>query len=128
MGNCSMKYKPRNDNVFLLVEKREQIVNGIVHPAGARPYGKDLIVAQVVAVGPGTKDWGVDAHVGERVLIRDTAGELVVVGDDIAPECAPDYEAGTEFRVVRNEEIVAVLADEPWPAPALQCKEKKDGS
>lgn len=102
-----MKFKPRNDNVILLVDRREHVVHGVVHPAGARPWGKDLIRAIVVAVGPGTRDWGVDVEAGEHVLIKDTAGELVVVGQDIAPEMAPEYDAGTEFRVVRNEEIYA---------------------
>jgi co-chaperonin GroES (HSP10) len=123
-GSYSMKYKPRNDNVIVLVDRRERIVNGIVQPAGARTYGKDLIVGIVVAAGPGTKDWGVDVHVGETVLIKDDAGELVVVGQDISPECAPDYEAGTEFRVVRNEEIVAVLPELTWPVPGLHCPEE----
>lgn len=104
-----MRFRPTADNVILLVEKGEQMRNGIVIPGNVSLYGRGLISALVVSIGPGVKQWAVDVSPGERVIVSDTAGELVVVGQDIAADMAPDYEAGTEFRVVRNEEILGVV-------------------
>jgi hypothetical protein len=51
----------------------------------------------------------VQVSVGERVLFPYDAGEVVVIGSDVPCSLASGLEPGVEVRVLRNNEIAAVL-------------------
>lgn len=119
-----MMYEPFRDNIFLLLEKMERMTaSGVIIPdtVNGTEYGAKKLVARVMKAGAGGMGYNgdsgefqffsVDVTQGDRVLIEWDAGEKVIVGDDIRCASAPELEAGTEIRVVRNEEILAVLAD-----------------
>lgn len=117
-----MIYEPFRDNIFLLLEKTERVTgSGILLPDtyNGTEYGAKLIAARVMKAGAGGMGYDqssdefmffqVDVTQGDRVLIKWDAGEQVIVGEDIRCEFAPELEAGTEVRIVRNEEIEAIL-------------------
>jgi co-chaperonin GroES (HSP10) len=88
---------------------------GIVLPDTIRgsQYGDKLVIGYVLKVGPGGWADGVyypvDVEPGDRVLVEYDCGQDVVVGEHIAPESATGFEPGTELRVVRASEILAIL-------------------
>lgn len=111
-----MLFKAYKDNVFILPEKHERKYGSLFIPdtADGSGHGKRMLVGRVIDAGPGGMGedgswWDVDVEVGERVLVDREAGELVIIGSDIPAKLAPELEPGTELRVVRNNEIAAVI-------------------
>lgn len=105
-----MRFEPFEDNVFVVLDKGETtLASGIVLPNALLTYGGKLLSGTVIKAGPGTEQYPVDVSVGDKVVFSWDRGEVVVVGDDIAPDSAPDFEAGTEFRVLRSCEIEMVV-------------------
>jgi co-chaperonin GroES (HSP10) len=120
--------RPLSDNVVLVDRETARVTpGGIVIPDTAEsPWGKNLIECEVLSVGPGgygyaqqfdempgkrkLKFYSCDGvNVGDRVLVNKFAGETLVVGDDVAPKYAEEFEAGQELRIVRSSEIVGVI-------------------
>lgn len=112
-----MKYEPFKDNVFLKIEEHNRETSGgIILPdtTDNSEYGDKIKSATVLKAGPGGFDdqgryWCVDVTQGDRVLVACDAGQDVVVGEHIKTDSAPEFTPGTELRVIRNEEIIAIL-------------------
>lgn len=112
-----MRFKAYKDNVFILPEMAaRETASGIALPDSAinSQYGNKILCGRVIDAGPGGTDesgqhWPVQVTVGERVLFPYDAGEVVVIGEDIPQSLASSLEPGTEVRVLRNNEIAAVL-------------------
>lgn len=133
--------RPLADNVVVKPELNNRVTaSGIVLPdlgtgrfrgEHNSEFGESVIPARVIAVGgggfgyngPADKDYhekrfmffeGADVTEGERVLIRSSSGERVIEGDNVSLGVTGE-EPGTELRVLRAEEILAVLEEtEPF--------------
>lgn len=113
-------FKAYKDNVVLVPEKHARQTEGglyIPDTAQGTEYGRRIIACRVIDAGEGGVGedgvfYPVEVEVGERVLVEHDAGELIIIGEDIPAKLAPGFEPGTELRVVRHEEIVAVIEDE----------------
>ena len=91
-----MKLKPMADNILLKQqEAAETTVSGIIL---ATTNKEKPAIYEVVAVGPGTKDVTMTVNVGDKVIV----GKFV--GTDVTLE-------KTEYKFVKLEEILAVVAD-----------------
>lgn len=108
-----LRFRPIHDNVVILLhEKNRQTKGGIFIPDTAK--GQDLMRATVVRCGPGTESWPVTVKPGDVVLVGEKhrpgreVGEPVVGGDDAESQVI-GLKPGEEMRVVRENEIVAVL-------------------
>lgn len=111
-----MRFEAYKDNVFVLVERGGRVsAGGIVLPdtTASSEFGPKVLSGYVVKAGPGGYSDGtfyeVDVEVGDRVLLKWDAGERVVVGEDIEHESAPDFQPGTELRILRSSEILGVV-------------------
>ena len=76
-----MKLKPLSDRVVLkMTEAEETTASGIILAAASKEKPQ---VAEVVAVGPGTKDVTMELSVGDKVVISKYAGtEIKLDGDE----------------------------------------------
>ncbi|NTZ06431.1 co-chaperone GroES [Burkholderia metallica] len=94
-----MSLRPLHDRVIVKrLDQETTTASGIVIPDSAAEKPDQ---GEVIAVGPGRKDTDgqrivLDLQVGERVLFGKYAGQAVKVD-------------GTEFLVLREEDIVAVV-------------------
>ncbi len=89
-----MTLKPLGDRVVICaVEVEETTKTGIILPGAAKEKPQ---VAEVVAVGPGTKDVEMSVKVGDRVIVSKYAGTEI--------KCD-----GREYNIVRNEDILAIV-------------------
>jgi co-chaperonin GroES (HSP10) len=119
-----VNFKPHKDNVVIKLESRERKTDGgiFLPDTDNSEYGDNLLVGRVVAAGPGgwgytnanrdlvkAKYYPVQVTEGERVLLPFDAGQDVVIGEDIPCALAPEMEAGDELRVVRHNELLAVV-------------------
>jgi len=91
-----MTLKPMADNVLLKAhEEKETAVAGILIASANK---EKPAIFEVVAVGPGTKDITMTVNPGDKVIV----GKFV--GTDVTLE-------KTEYKFVKLEEILAVVAD-----------------
>lgn len=117
-----MKYEPFRDNVFLLIEKAERKTEGGLYlpdTYNGTEYGAKMLAARVMKAGSGGfgydqatdafQFFAVDVAQGDRVLIPWDAGQNCIIGEHIKCSSAPELEPGTEVRIVRNNEITAIL-------------------
>ncbi len=76
-----MNIKPLGDRVVIkMVETEETTKSGIILTASAKEKPQ---VAEVVAVGPGTKEVTMELSVGDRVIISKYAGtEIKLDGEE----------------------------------------------
>lgn len=76
-----MNIKPLGDRVVIkMVETEETTKSGIILTAAAKEKPQ---VAEVVAVGPGTKDVQMELSVGDRVIMSKYAGtEIKLDGEE----------------------------------------------
>ena len=90
-----MTLKPMADNVMLKAHEEQAAVAGILIAASNK---EKPAIYEVVAVGPGTKDVEMTVSAGDKVIV----GKFV--GTDVTLE-------KTEYKFVKLEEILAVVAD-----------------
>ena len=89
-----MKLNPLGDRVVLKqLEAEETTKSGIVLPGQSQERPQE---AEVVAVGPGTKDVEMEVKVGEKVIYSKYAGTEVKLD-------------GEEFIIVKQSDILAIV-------------------
>jgi chaperonin GroES len=89
-----MNIKPLADRVVIkMLEAEETTKSGIVLPGTAKEKPQ---VAEVMAVGPGTKDVEMEVKVGNKVLISKYAGTEVKLD-------------GNEYTIVKQADILAIV-------------------
>ncbi len=90
----SFGIKPLGDKLVIKkCEAEEKTASGIVLPGQAKEKPQ---MAEVVAVGPGTKDEEMQVKVGDKVIYRKYGG------DDIKYD-------GEEYTILSQREILAVV-------------------
>lgn len=90
----SFGIKPLGERLVIKkFEAEEKTASGIVLPGQAKEKPQ---MAEVVAVGPGTKDEPMEVKVGDKVIYRKYGG------DDIKYD-------GEEFTILSQREILAVV-------------------
>ena len=89
-----MNIKPLADRVVIkMVETEETTKSGIILAGSAKEKPQ---VAEVVAVGPGTKDVTMELKVGDKVVFSKYGGTEI------------KYQ-GEEYTIMRQEDILAVI-------------------
>jgi len=89
-----MKLKPLADRVVIkMVEVEETTKSGIILTAAAKEKPQ---VAEVIAVGPGTKDVEMQVKVGDKVITSKYSGTEVKLDNE-------------EYIVVKQSDILAVV-------------------
>ena len=89
-----MNIKPLGERVVIkMVEMEETTKSGIILTAAAKEKPQ---VAEVVAVGPGTKDVAMELSVGDKVVISKYAGTEVKLD-------------GETVIIVRQTDILAIV-------------------
>lgn len=90
-----MQIKPLGSRVVIKkFEAEEKTKSGIVLPGQAQEKPQ---MAEVIAVGPGTKDITMELKVGDNVLISKYSGTEVKLD-------------GQEYTILKQEDILAVIA------------------
>jgi len=90
-----MQIKPLGQRVVIKkFEAEEKTKSGIVLPGQAQEKPQ---MAEVIAVGPGTKDVTMELKVGDNVLISKYSGTEVKLD-------------GQEYTILKQEDILAVIA------------------
>lgn len=90
-----MQIKPLGSRVVIKkFEAEEKTKSGIVLPGQAQEKPQ---MAEVVAVGPGTKDITMELKAGDQVLISKYSGTEVKID-------------GQEYTILKQEDILAVIA------------------
>ena len=75
-----MNIKPLGERVVIkMVEMEETTKSGIILTAAAKEKPQ---VAEVVAVGPGTKDVTMELAIGDKVVISKYAGTEIKLGNE----------------------------------------------
>ena len=86
--------KPLGDRVVIKrVEAEEKTQGGLILTSSAKEKPQ---MAEVVAVGPGTKDEPMELKVGDKVLVGQYAGSKVKLD-------------GEEYTIVRQSEVLAIV-------------------
>ena len=86
--------KPLGDRVVIKrVEAEEKTQGGLILTSSAKEKPQ---MAEVMAVGPGTKDEPMELKVGDKVLVGQYAGSKVKLD-------------GEEYTIVRQNDILAVV-------------------
>ena len=89
-----MNIKPLAERVVIkMLEAEETTKSGIVLPGTAKEKPQ---VAEVIAVGPGTKDVDMEVAVGNKVLISKYAGTEIKMND-------------VEYTIVKQTDILAIV-------------------
>ncbi len=89
-----MNIKPLGDRVVIkMVETEETTKSGIILTAGAKEKPQ---VAEVVAVGPGTKDVTMELAVGDKVIMSKYAGTEIKLD-------------GKEYIVLSQNDVLAKI-------------------
>lgn len=89
-----MNIRPLGDRVVIKrVEVEEVTKSGIVLPGASKEKPQE---AEVVAVGPGTKDVKMDVKVGDRVLFSKYTGNEI------------KFE-GSEYIILKQDDILAII-------------------
>lgn len=89
-----MQIKPLGSRVFIKkFEAEEKTKSGIVLPGQAQEKPQ---MAEVIAVGPGTKDIAMELKVGDQVIISKYSGTEVKID-------------GQEYTILKQEDILAVV-------------------
>jgi len=90
-----MQIKPLGSRVVIKkFEAEEKTKSGIVLPGQAQEKPQ---MAEVIAVGPGTKDITMELKAGDQVLISKYSGTEVKID-------------GQEYTILKQEDILAVIA------------------
>ncbi len=90
----SFGIKPLGDRVVLKrVEAEEKTQGGIILAGNAKEVPQ---VAEVMAVGPGTKDVTMEVKVGDKVIFSKYGGSEIKHG-------------GEEYIVMRQDDLLAVI-------------------
>lgn len=90
-----MQIKPLGSRVVIKkFEAEEKTKSGIVLPGQAQEKPQ---MAEVIAVGPGTKDVTMELKVGDKVIISKYSGTEVKID-------------GEEYTILKQEDILAVVA------------------
>jgi chaperonin GroES len=94
-----MSFRPLHDRVVVKrIEQEEKSKGGIIIPDTAKEKPQE---AEVVAVGPGTRDeqgriHALDVHVGDRVLFGKWSGTEIKID-------------GVEHLVLKESDIIGIL-------------------
>lgn len=89
-----MGIKPLGDRVVIKkVEKEEKTQGGLILTSSAKEQPQ---IAEVIAVGPGTKDEPMELKAGDKVIFAKYGGTDI------------KYE-GEEYTIMRQSEILAVI-------------------
>ncbi|MGL5416003.1 MAG: co-chaperone GroES [Clostridium sp.] len=89
-----MMIRPLGDRIVIKrLEAEEKTKSGIVLTGTAKERPQE---AEVVAVGPGTKDVNMEVKVGDKVLYAKYTGTEVKV-------------SGEEFIILKQEDVLAVV-------------------
>ena len=89
-----MNIKPLGDRVVIkMVETEETTKSGIILTAAAKEKPQ---FAEVVAVGPGTKDVQMELSVGDRVIMSKYAGTEIKLD-------------GEEYIVLSQHDVLAII-------------------
>lgn len=89
-----MNIKPLGERVVIKkFEAEEKTKSGIVLPGQAQ---EKPLMAEVVAVGPGTKDIDMELKVGDKVIFSKYSGTEVKLDDE-------------EYTIMNQSEILAVI-------------------
>ena len=89
-----MNIKPLGDRVVIkMVETEETTKSGIILTASAKEKPQ---VAEVVAVGPGTKDVQMELSVGDKVIMSKYAGTEIKLD-------------GEEYIVLSQHDVLAII-------------------
>ena len=89
-----MSIKPLADRVVIkMMETEETTKSGIVLPGSAKEKPQ---VAEIISVGPGTKEVNMEVKVGDRVLISKYAGTEVKLD-------------GVEYTILKQGDILAIV-------------------
>ena len=89
-----MNIKPLGDRVVIkMVETEETTKSGIILTAAAKEKPQ---VAEVVAVGPGTKDVQMELSVGDKVIMSKYAGTEIKLD-------------GEEYIVLSQHDVLAII-------------------
>ena len=89
-----MGIKPLGDSVEIKkVEKEEKTQGGLILTSSAKEQPQ---IAEVIAVGPGTKDEPMELKAGDKVIFAKYGGTDI------------KYE-GEEYTIMRQSEILAVI-------------------
>lgn len=92
----SFGIKPLGDRVVIkLEEAEEKTASGIVLPSQAKEKPQ---VAEVVAVGPGTKDVKITVKVGDKVIFSKFGGTEI------------KYD-GEEYIIMPHDDLLAIVED-----------------
>lgn len=92
----SFGIRPLGDRVVIKpMEAEEKTASGIVLPGQAKEKPQ---VAEIVAVGPGTKDIEMKVAVGDKVIYSKYAGAEIKYG-------------GQDYIILSHEELLAVVED-----------------
>lgn len=115
-----LRVRPIHDNIVVLLEERNRVSHGGIYLPDT---SKETVMrARVLRVGPGAPGWPVTVSQGDMVLLGEKGrpghecGEPVVAGDDAQAE-AIGLRPGQEVRIVRENELVAVLELEQLSLP-----------
>ena len=86
--------RPLGDRVVIKkVEAQEKTQGGLILTSAAKEQPQ---VAEVVAVGPGTKDVEMELKVGDKVIARKYAGTEIKL-------------EGTEYIVLRQSDVLGIV-------------------
>jgi len=86
--------KPLGDRVVIKkVEKEEKTQGGLILTSSAKEQPQ---IAEIMAVGPGTKDEPMELKVGDKVIFAKYGGTDIKYG-------------GEEYTIMRQGEILAVI-------------------
>lgn len=89
-----MSMKPLAERVVIkMLEAEETTKSGIVLPGSAKEKPQ---IAEVIAVGPGTKEITMEVKVGDKVLISKYSGTEVKLD-------------GEEYTIVKQTDILAIV-------------------
>ena len=89
-----MKIKPLGDRVVIKsLEQEETTKSGIVLPGAAK---EKPVMAEVVAVGPGTSEVKMEVKEGDQVLYGKYAGQEIQVD-------------GVDYLIMKQNDILAII-------------------
>lgn len=92
----SFGIKPLGDRVVIkLMEAEEKTASGIVLPSQAKEKPQ---IAEVVAVGPGSKDVEMTVEIGDKVVFSKFSGSEI------------KYD-GEEYLILSHDDLLAIVED-----------------
>jgi co-chaperonin GroES (HSP10) len=109
MTTKKIRLNPVDDNVVVILDPplERRTAGGIYLPDSDQncAYGNDMLTGTVDSVGPNCS--GVVQ--GDRVIFHHEGGQEVVLGEYVDDSLSQELLAGTEFRILREDEIIATV-------------------